>query len=231
MLRALIWKDLRINRLPLLLGILLFVVPYVIVAVAVINMPLWNEATAASAWAVLLTSGCHFSVMCSQPTLAILSGHLIAVERGDRSAEFLGYLPPSRATILLSKWLVLVGAFSLIWGLNLSIHWIAYWLSPDSSAAHELTSHMASLPRFAAIGLLAAGAGWCASANLDNGGPAVAMALAAPAMLFGVLMTTNSAFNAPDELAFSAVYFALCPILAAALFVIGTLSYLRRVEP
>ena len=68
MLRALIWKDLRINRLPLLLGLLLFVVPYVIVAVAVVNMPLWNEAMAASAWAVLLASGCHFSVMLAQDT-------------------------------------------------------------------------------------------------------------------------------------------------------------------
>lgn len=231
MLCALIWKDLRINRLPLLLGILLFVVPYVIVAVAVVNMPLWNEATAASAWAVLLATGCHFSVMSSQPTLAILSGHLIAVERGDRSAEFLGYLPPSRTMILLSKGLVLIGACGLIWGLNLSIHWIAYRLSPDSAAARDLTSHMASLSRFAAIGLLAAGAGWCASANLDNSGPSVALALAAPAVLFGALMTTNSAFNAPDHLAFSAVYFALCPILAAALFAIGTWSYLHRVEP
>lgn len=231
MLRALIWKDLRINRLPLLLGILLLTVPYIIVAVAVVNMPLWNEATAASAWAVLLASGCHFSVMSSQPTLAILSGHLIAVERGDRSAEFLGYLPPSRAMILLSKWLVLAGVFIMIWGLNLTVHGIALWLSSDSAAAHELTSHMTSLPRFAAIGLLAAGAGWLASANLDNSGPAVALALAAPAMLFGVLISTNSVFNAPDHLAFSAVYFALCPILAAVFFVIGTLSYLRRVEP
>lgn len=231
MLYALIWKDLRINRLPLLLGLSLLLAPYIVVGVAVTHMPLWHEATAASAWAVLLASGCHFSVMCSQPTLAILSGHLIAVERGDRSAEFLGYLPPSRALILFSKALVLAGAFFVIWGLNLSMHGIGWWLSPDSSAAHDLTSHMASLPRFAGIGLLAAGAGWCASANLDNSGPAVALGLAAPAVLFGVLMTTNAAFNAPDDLALATVYFRLCPMLAVVLFAVGTLMYLRRVEP
>ncbi len=95
MLRALLWKDLRVNRLPLLIAVAMLIVPYIIVSVAVTNMPLWDEATKASAWAVFLATGCHFSVMCSQASLAMLSGHVIAVERGDRSAEFIAYLPPS----------------------------------------------------------------------------------------------------------------------------------------
>jgi ABC-type transport system involved in multi-copper enzyme maturation permease subunit len=231
MLKALVWKDLRINRLPLFMGTFLLVVPYIIVGVAVRGMPLWQEATAASAWAVLLATGCHFSVMCSQPTLAILSGHLIAVERGDRSAEFLSYLPPSRSLILLSKALVLAVTILIVWGLNLVIQSFAYWLSAESVAAYDLTSHLASLPRFAGIGFLAAGAGWCASANLENSGPAVALGLAAPAALFGGLMTAHSGFNVPNELAFSNTYFALCPILSVVFFATGTWSYLRRVEP
>lgn len=231
MLKALIWKDLRLNRLPLLIGAFVLVAPYIVVAVAVTHMPLWQEATGASAWADLLATGCHFSVMCSQPTLAMLSGHIIAVERGDRSAEFLGYLPASRGLVLFSKALVLAGTFLAVWGLNLLLHATALWLSPDCDATRVLTSHMASLPRFAGIGLLAAGAGWCASANVDNSGPAVGLGLAAPAVLFAVLQATNSAFNTPDDLAFAAAYFTLCPILAVVCFTIGTFSYLRRVEP
>jgi hypothetical protein len=231
MLRALLWKDLRINRLPLLIGAFVMIAPYIVVGVAVTHMPLWEEATAASAWAVLLTTGCHFSVMCSQPTLAMLSGHTIAVERGDRSAEFLGYLPPSRGLVLVSKALVLAGAFLSVWGLNLLLQAIAFWLSPDSDTAGELTSHLATLPRIAGIGLLAAGAGWCASANVENSGPAVALGLAAPMVLFSVLQATHSAFNTPDELSFGAVYFTLCPILAVVFFTLGTFCYLRRVEP
>ena len=114
MLKALVWKDLRINRAPLLIGAFLLVAPYVFVAVAVTNMPLWHEATAASAWAVLLTTGCHFSLMCVQPALAMLGGNAIAVERGDRSAEFLVYLPPSRAQVILSA--LVLGAFLIVWG-------------------------------------------------------------------------------------------------------------------
>jgi hypothetical protein len=231
MLNALIWKDLRINRTPLLIGAFVLVVPYIVVGAAVINMPLWQEATAASAWAVLLATGCHFSVMCSQPTLAILGGHIIAVERGDRSAEFLGYLPPSRGLVLFSKAIVLAGTFLVIWGFNLLLQAISYRLSSESDAARELTSHLASLPRFAGLGLLAAGAGWCASANVDNSGPAVALGLAAPAVLFGMLMSTHSMFNVPDDLAFAKVYFGLCPILAAMFFAIGTSCYISRVEP
>ena len=231
MLKALFWKDLRINRLPLLMGALVLAAPYIIVAIAVTHMPLWQEATAASAWAVLLTTGCYFSAMCSQPALAILSGHVIAVERGDRSAEFLGYLPPSRGLVLVSKALLVAGAFSMVWGLNMLVYGLAFWLSPDSDAARDLTSHMTSLPRLASIGLLAAGAGWWASAHAENSGPAVALGLAAPAVLFGVLLASNSAWNAPNDLAFAAVYFALCPIFAAASFIAGTFSYLRRVEP
>lgn len=231
MLKALIWKDLRINRLPLLIGAFVLVAPYIVAGVAVTHMPLWQEATPASAWAVLLTTGCYFSVMCSQPTLAMLSGHLIAVERGDRSAEFLGYLPPSRGLVLFSKAVVLAGTFLAVWGLNLLLHATAAWIAPDSDAARVLTSHMASLSRLAGIGLLAAGAGWCASATLDNSGPAVALGLAAPAVLFGVLLAANSAFSIPNDLAFAAVYFTLCPILAVACFAIGTFCYLGRVEP
>ncbi len=231
MISALIWKDVRINRLPLLVGAFLLVAPYLVVGVAVTHMPLWQEATAASAWAVLLATGGHFSIMCSQPTLAILSGNLIAVERGDRSAEFLGYLPPSRGMVLFSKAVVLAGVFSMVWGLNLLMHATAFWLSPDTDAARDLTSHMPSLARFAGLGMLAAGVGWCASANVDNSGPAVALGLAAPAVLFGLLKATNSAFNMPHDLSFGAVYFTLCPIIAAVCFLIGTISYLRRVEP
>lgn len=231
MLRALVWKDLRINRLPLLIGAFVMMAPYVVAGVAVTHMPLWQEATTASAWAVLLVTGCHFSLMCAQPALAMLGGHTIAVERGDRSAEFLGYLPPSRALVLLSKALVLASAFAAVWGLNLMVRATAFWLSPDSDATRVIVAPLPHLPRLGVVGLLAAGAGWCASANVNNSGPAVALAFAAPVVLFGILQATNSALNLPDDLGFNAVYFTLCPIVGVALFALGTISYIRRVEP
>jgi hypothetical protein len=231
MLKALVWKDVRINRAPLLIGAFLLVAPYIVVSVVVTNIPLWQEATAASAWAVLLATGCHFSLMCAQPALAMLGGNVIAVERGDRSAEFLAYLPPSRTMVLLSKALVLAAAFLLVWGPNLLLNATAHWLSSDSEATRELTKHMVAFPHLAAVGLLATGAGWCASANIQSSGPAVALGMGAPVVLVGVLQATKYAFNAPDLIAFDKTYFALCELLALVFFALGTITYLRRVEP
>src|SRR5687768_11798412 len=131
MLRALVWKDVRINRLPLLITVVLLAAPYGVVAAAVMQMPLWYESTRASAWAVLLATGCYFSVMCSQAALAMLSGHLIAVERADRSIEFIAYLPPSRLQLLLSKLLILAGAVAVVWAANLALREIAGYLAGD----------------------------------------------------------------------------------------------------
>lgn len=230
MLRALLWKDLRVNQLPLLIGLVLLFVPYVIASVAVVNMPIWGESTSASAWAVLLATGCHFSLMCSQVSLAMLSGHVIATERGDRSAEFMAYLPPSRRQILLSKAFLVVGAMAIVWGMNLAIMCIANLLAGDTDAS-TLTEDMASISHLAAVGILAAGAGWCASSMVENSGPAVTLSLVAPIALFGFFELTRYLANWPDEPSFSDVYFAGCWPAGLGLFAIGTAYYLRRVEP
>jgi hypothetical protein len=230
MLRALLWKDFRLNRLPLLIGIALLVVPYFLVSAAVMNMPLWEEATKASAWAVLLTTGCHFSVMCSQASLAMLTGHVIAAERGDRSAEFLAYLPPTRGQILVSKGILVAGTSAIVWGTNLGLQSIANLLAGDTDP-NTLTANMAALSELGAIGIVACGAGWCASAMLDNSGPAVGLALVAPMALFGFLELGRYLVSWPNELSFSHTYFAACWPTGIGLFLAGTVYYLQRVEP
>ena len=231
LIKALVWKDLRVNRLPLLIGAAMLIAPYVIVSTAVTHMPVWEEATRASAWAVLLAAGCYFSVMCSQASLALLSGHVIAAERGDRSAEFLAYLPPSRRQVLFSKAMVLLGAAGIVWGLNLAARIIADHLAGDTDAARMLTGDMTSVARLAAVGVLAAGAGWCASSMLENSGPAVAFAMVAPIVTFGFFELTRYLAHWPDELAFADVYFAACWPIGLSLFAAGTAYFLHRVEP
>lgn len=231
MLRALLWKDLRVNRLPLFIGVVLFLVPHGIVAAAVAHMPLWTEARPASALAVLLGTSSYFSIMCSQAALAMLSGHVIAAERGDRSAEFLAYLPPTRAQVLLSKAAVLLGAGAVVWGVNLGLRLLANYLADGTDAARSLTGDMTSLGHLAALGALAVGGGWCASAMLENSGPAVALALVAPVTLFGVLEFTYYVFGWPDDHSFARIYFAGCWLAGIALFAGGSTYYLRRIEP
>lgn len=232
MLKALLWKDLRVNRLPLVMATALMLAPYGVVIAAVMQMPLWKEATAASAWAVILSTGCYFSVMCSQASLAMLSGHLIAVERSDRSLEFIAYLPPSRRQLLSSKALVLFGTAAVIWGASLALRELAGVLAgPAVASARALTANMASLWSLAAVGALAMGAGWCASCGLSGTGGAVAMAFFAPMILVGLLQSLGYAAGWPDAFSLGAVYRSACWWLGGALFAIGTGYFLNRVEP
>ena len=232
MLRALVWKDVRINRLPLLMAVVLLAAPYAVVAAAVMQMPLWQESTTASAWAVLLATGCYFSVMCSQASLAMLSGHLIAVERADRSVEFIAYLPPSRLQLLLSKFFILASAVAVVWGANLALREFSGYLAGDArDPAHALVADMASFWSLAAVGALAMGAGWCASCMLSGTGGPVAMAFFSPVILVGVLQSLGYASGWPDQFSIGAVYRNACWLLGAALFAMGTVHFLRRVEP
>lgn len=232
MLKALIWKDVRINRLPLLIVVFLLVVPYAVVASAVMQMPLWHESTTASAWAVLLATGCYFSVMCSQAALAMLSGHVIAVERADRSIEFIAYLPPSRIQLLMSKLLVLASAIVVVWGANLALRELSGYLAGDArNPAHALIADMASFWSLAAVGALAMGAGWCASCTLSGTGGPVAMAFFSPMILVGLLQSLGFASGWPDEFSFGSVYRTACWVCGFGLFAIGTVHFLRRVEP
>ena len=131
MLIALIKKDIRICRLPIVAGVVLLLGPFAMAAVIVSNMPLWTEATRPSAWATQLGTGGYFSVMCSQSTLAMISGNIIAAERSDRSSEFLACLPPSRMYILAGKFIVLMASVMIVWGVNLGVQLIADWLAGE----------------------------------------------------------------------------------------------------
>lgn len=231
MLTALIRKDIRICRLPIVAGVVLLVAPFGMAAVIVSSMPLWTEAAPASAWAVLLGTGCYFSVMCSQPTLAMISGSIIAAERGDRSAEFLAYLPPSKFQILGSKFIVLVLAALVVYGVNFSIGLFADWLSDGTNASRNMTSDLVPWRYLAAIGVAAVGAGWCASAMSGSAGPAVAMAFLAPLVVLGGLAAVQYMTDWPSSLAFAPIYFSGCTISGAILFSTGSVYFLCRVEP
>lgn len=231
MLRALLWKDARVNRLPLLMGLVMLMVPYIITSAAIMQMPLWSEATPQSAWAILLATGSYFSLTCSQAGLAMLSGHLIAVERADRSVEFIAYLPPTRGQLLVSKAILLASAVATVWGSNLLIGTLADQLSDSPNGARALTADLASLTTVAAIGTLAIATGWAATCMLEGTGAAVAFAILSPMILVGALQSLGYAAGWPDEFSFDTVYRGACWSIAAAMFAIGTIHFLLRIEP
>ena len=231
MLIALIKKDIRICRLPILIGLLLLAAPFVLSWALIRTMPLWTEAVAQHAWAAVLGTGCYFSLLCSFPTLAMISGCIIAAERADRSAEFLAYLPPSRRQILVSKFLVLLTTLILIWGTNLAIFLLANWLEGETDAASTVMQDFSTVRIFLVVGIAGMGSGWLGSAISNNTGPAVGLAFITPVLIMPGIYLISQLTNWPSPLDYEGYFIGCCLATGGLSFVLGTTYFLHRVEP
>lgn len=227
MLRALFWKDVRVNRLPLIFGLVLLIGPYFYAAGVFALTPSQDSVEALAAWGGILFLGSMFSLGCSQLTLAVLAGHVIAVERVDRSAEFLAYLPPSKAQILFSKSTLLIGTGVIITSVNLIAAMVANSLvnSQDPSAPG-----IRDLSQVSLVGVAAAGVGWAASAKLETTGAPVLLAIATPVVVLGAIYLTYFAFDWPVEQLSGTTVLLTFGLVGAVFFVFGWIYFLRRVE-
>jgi hypothetical protein len=229
MLRALFWKDVRVNRLPLLAGAVLLIAPYFLAIGVGAFTPSASSDGASAMWGSILALGSIYSLACSQLTLAVLAGNVIAVERMDRSAEFLGYLPPSKFQILLSKSALLIGAGLIITAVNVTALLVAHLLAGRADGASLVTSIL-DLSQISLVGVGAAGVGWAASAKLETTGAPVILALATPIIVPGAYYLTWFAFGWPiEELSATRILWT-CALLGAVFFVIGWIYYLCFVE-
>ena len=94
---ALLWKDYRLNRLVLFIGVLLLVGP-ILIAVGSNYYSRWRTGSIC-AWPDLLVHTEITSLAFSLLTIGLLGGNAVAGERMDRSTEFLAYLPPTRRAL------------------------------------------------------------------------------------------------------------------------------------
>ena len=165
MLRAVIWKDIRVNRLPLTLAAALVIASYAVVAI----MANVDPSSAAEPWqrraVAVIFIGSMTSHGLSQLALAVLSGNLFAAERVDRSAEFLVYLPASRGIVLRAKAALLAAvAFGLlllhIGGMQLGL--IFGELPPPDTSLFTMVGGIS------AVGFCGAGIGWLASCYIAH---------------------------------------------------------------
>ena len=232
MLRALIWKDVRVNRVPLTLAAALVVASYGAIAILAMADPSVSAQPAGRVLSVILMAGsiaCHVS---AQLSLAVLAGNSIAAERADRSAEFLAYLPPGRGAILASKAILLACvalALLLIHAAGIGLAIGIGGMPPDAQSGFDLSLTATIF----AVGFCGAGIGWLASCSLSNNAAAILCAILAPIIVAVVVLLAALAINRPESMASN-----LTPLLAAAWlavgaagFVWGTRRYLRRVEP
>jgi ABC-type transport system involved in multi-copper enzyme maturation permease subunit len=228
MMRALLWKDYRVNLYVLGLGAVLLFGPAL--GAQIINIwAHWEHGTALRPWGWILAYSTPMALAFSLITIAGLGGNAVASERANRSAEFLAYLPPSRGAIISSKAIVAVGAAAFIWGIGITlIYVVAPQLGPVEEGLTELRDRM--LPPLASTSVLLFGAAWLGSSFLPTHTLATGFGIATPIALLCLLWAVEFFFELRGfDLGWW--YRTLCIPLGITAFVAGVVCYVRRVEP
>ena len=226
-MNALLWKDYRVNRTVVILGLALLFGPLVAaVAIKLVEQMRYGEPIY---WFDVMAKVGAVTLGLSLLTLAFLGGNAFAGERADRSAEFMAYLPPTRARKLASKVIFALGSAVVVVGVTLLI---GYCLAPalgdpseDMVQFRRVTSSV-MLPTAAFI----FGAAWCASSFLSSPTYAVGIGFALPWLLFLALALVEYWVEIED-FDFGLWYIMIAVLLAMLAFLAGCGIYLKRVEP
>ena len=226
---ALLKKDLRLNAVPILGGILLVATPYLAVFVAALTMKS-RPGEIPRDFQVASVMGAALAVAIT----AVVGGAAFALERRERSADFLALLPVTRDKILFSKLIIGVTFSAPLWLANLLAYRITIHKVPlgaQANIAGYFPFAFAAIWMFVAFGIA-----WFLSSFLHS--PAIAacisigIVIAAAFLAVYVPQFFSPAFIAghSDLLVFAVI---LSPILipTAVIFLAGTIYYLLRVEP
>jgi ABC-type transport system involved in multi-copper enzyme maturation permease subunit len=226
-MKALLWKDCRVNRLVLVIGLMALVGPP-LVGMAMNLYSLWRYEMLARPWPMLFVIVGVTSLALSLLTVALLGGNAIACERMDRSAEFLAYLPPTRLAIIISKAILAIGTALFIWACNLAL---VYGVAPLSGTLTDdvIRLRADAVPDLTFMAVFLFGVAWLASSFLDSPAIATGIGIAGPIAVFFVVSLLHYHFHFQIEAHFW--YRVLCVTLGVLGFAIGTGYFLRRVEP
>lgn len=229
-MKSLLWKDYRVNRQLLIVGFCLLVAPYL----AAIGWIWYDQGLTGAApllWANALAFAAQASLIFSVLTILLLSGHVIAGERRDRSAEFLCYLPPSRAKILTSKAILCAVVFAVIWGVHLVIADIVVPALSDQAGGQQMRTAEGRLLMLS-LGIVIFGTGWMGSAMLESPTYSASIGIAS-AMVIVFAMNLCRTFTGQPETGTDFIRWT-----TIAYFTIGTIGFglgwwyfVRRVEP
>ena len=224
MIKTLLWKDLRVQRVAILAATCVIVAPYVYAAYEYLGNGSPISRTASEFRASLDEAG-RITLIASLLVVAMLAGAAFAAERSDRSHEFLVTLPPTRLAILVSKILVVAAATAALWLLNPYVFMrIATVLDAGPTSPLESADQM--LGTVSAMALSVLGTGWLGSILVSNPASSLLIGLLSP--FFSLLAAFGISDPARDGNAFRVTFVCACLISGVSSLVGGAVCFLRR---
>jgi ABC-type transport system involved in multi-copper enzyme maturation permease subunit len=233
-MKALLWKDYRLNRAILIVGLILVAGPYLL-GIGLAVAPDWQPnrpALERCGNGLLLAS--VLSIGLAPVPLVILAGHAFAGERSDRSAEFLATLPPPRTWLLASKAAIVLGSAMAVWFVNLAVAHVAAPALGSEGFGHGRHPLFYQLP----VAIILIGAAWFWSVLLDSSVFATSLGIATALIVwlgvaFVYLQTVVSGWLTYGPGGGRAEHCSLAAsvIVGIAGFVAGSICYLRREAP
>lgn len=162
---------------------------------------------------------------------AITAASTIALERSDRSCEFLACMPPTRLQNLMSKQLVLLGSVGGMLVLHNVAAFFAWNLTAYARASGPEINFVGNLSISCVILCITGFAFAGSSLMKSNGGPAL-LGLLSPLLSLSIVMGLGKLMDLPSEGNMFAIrYSATCFLLGGAMLACGSLWYLNRTEP
>jgi ABC-type transport system involved in multi-copper enzyme maturation permease subunit len=223
---ALLIKDIRLNTIPILGGGLLMAMPYIIILLS-IPMQHHDRSDIPREFQVAAAMGIVLTVAVA----AIFGGVAFALERRERSADFLALLPVTRRQIVTSK--ILVGLFFPV--LMLIANFIALTIASRRLQLGDQNAFAVDNVQFiivAAALILAFGIAWLASSFLSS--PAIAAGISITMILCWLFVSNvlpeKYIDSVPGAYQF-AVGFSAIIVPGLICFCVGTYYYLNRIEP
>jgi len=170
----------------------------------------------------------------SQITVALLGRNAIAGERADRSAEFVAYLPLSRTRLWIGKLSVAAFAVALIWVVNILALCAIAWIVPEIRRSSYSYFPDKAVLYVTISGAVFYGVSWLISSFQSSPTVAVGGGLISPVIILLGLSVVAWAMGikGPElDRVLEPGYLIIGTVLAVVCYSIGTVYYLRRVEP
>ena len=238
MLRAIIGKDLRLLRGYLRGAIVATIGCYISCAISVCWFTGYQEdnwRTTPVQSFVTLRGGSSLGFPVTAFFSVLLAGSVFTLERADRSAEFLAWLPPTRVQHLVSKLGVVFGATSLMLCVHLAAIAASDQLLPYVQTTNYPLTDGEGIPTavaFTSVVLSMIGGAIATSAWLKSNGVPILCGLLTPLLTGALVSSAAYLLDIPaDGGQVSNRFYVASALLGIALTFCGAHWYVERVEP